>query len=1046
MAFLNNYLIYLDISILVILGIFLLRGFIVGTKRMIITSVLKWVLILILVLFSSQIADVLVNIIKIKGVTLDKYLFDLIVEKMELTVESGSYLETLITALVHAVVTLVTVYLSITVVTFVIYPLISLILAIVGVRKIMSDNHKSLPNRAIGMLIGAFVTVIIFVVCYMPIYGSISLAGTIEEDYKIIEESTNKDGQQQTNNLALETNTEKSSSFILNAGDDEDYNIFERYMDNFFVVSMNSTKVKIIKEYYNFRPFIPTIAKLASKDKGLSDISSEDFNTLINVLTNTDMKEIIIPVALEFGIAKGTFEKNDIEITNQDIHDLNWGKEIEYLDEFLESLKDTYQLYEKYQNNLKQILGDEKFSPVITKNIEELFKMSLIKTYGPDLANKALDKSLENMDQSTAKDLLEMVTFTEKLIDDIKILCDSAYDLYWLGFIDKEIKPDFNQEKTTNAVNDLVNGIFDLSFIKDNEPKIIDLICDLLKLEEYLEETEISFDEVNWEEEPTSLANIIIEYGKLFNGKDLTKFDIDQICEGDFTSLVDAICNSDLVVHVIIPAVNKLLKDKISTTEFAELADIIELPQNKELLKSDLDLILKMLPIIKDTTDLTTIINEEEKIQNLLVDMINLSFVKGNEQNLIKKLITTFDFEPFLTSYGIELNYEVTSWKNEMMNLGTLLYQANQIGIENLPTMIENLNEENKEKIKEVLISIINLELIQTSVPKIVDQELTKAGLENWKSEWIVAQQTTFTKELWEAEINNLVDILAIYQTANLDLNNIQTEDVEIINQLLKKMADTRSLKMGNLVTIVNDELTKKTKQNKEYLTEPADINWPQEIDAIFGTNGVFVLVRGINENTTYQEYGIILDKLKELKMLNNGYYDFIIDYINELPAYKNSQITIDISKETLMKVDSFEQELAIIDEIDFNAETQSSGTIDKLMNSVLFRSQVEIYINDILVKNNLDIYYDNNYLSSDIDAVNEKIKVTKSDEDPNNDWSWTKEIDLIERFSNALDIAIAEPTRVNAENLKNTSSDSVITLRVLERVKVMYPALGALL
>lgn len=1045
MEFINNYLIFIDLSLLVILAIFMLRGLIVGAKKMLVTSVVKWGLIILLVLFSGNIADLLLKTIKISGVTLNQYVINYISSKASMEIVEGGYIEMLILAIIKAVASMIIVYLSIILVTFIIYPIVSIILAIFGVRGRASESEKNAVSRVIGMALGVGVTLVIFITCYMPIYGTLSLARTIEADMVEINDKASSD----TESLSSTTTTE-NSSFIMNSLGNSEYNVFEKYIDNYFVISMNGTSVKIIKEYYNFRPLIPIVLKYASESgsEGTDkiDISEEDFNAVIGFLTGTDLKEIILPVGLEFAISKGTFEKNNINITEDDIKNTNWQKEIGYFDNFLNSLTDTYNLYKKYEGNIKDMVGDDKFADTITKNFEELLNMYIINNYGIELLNKAVEKEAENTENTKVKEILKIIEFKENLAGDIRVICNTAYDLYHLGFINKDVKPDYNLPKTEDIIRDLFNQVFSLSFIKGNEEKILDILYAMFEFDKYLDRSTISLEKVNWDNEPTALANIVIEYTQLLGDSKITKFDVNLICGDNNKDLINAICESDLVVYGIVPVINSMLKEKIAKTEFADLADIIDIKSDKELLKNDISIVLEILPTIKDTSDLTEIMNDEEEIQNLLVNMFNLSFVKGNEKVLIEKLLTTFKLNEFLDAYSITLNYEIEDWNAEAKQLGSVLYQANKVGIENLPTMVENINSENKEDIKQVLYAMSESKLIQKSIPQVIDQELTNEGLEDWKSTWLVEQKTNFTEELWHDEINNLVDLLEIYQTNNIDFNNIKTEDLENVRTVLYKMTEIRSIKIGYMLSIINDELKEQTGKDANYLSEPANMDWKKEIDLIFADDGIYEMVTSIDETTTYREYGRILDKVKMLQSLGNNYYNFIIDYVKDFQIYKDGTVEFDLSEETLSKVTSFEDELSILDDIDFDAATQKGEVIDRLMTSVLLRSQTESYIKDIIIENNLDEYYDVNDISADIDIVNARIKASKEDEDSTNDWSWTKEIEVIESFNNKLNETIDNPTEANATELKTIAENGTITTKALENVRVKYPVIDALL
>lgn len=1033
MDVINQYLFYVDLSFLILLIIFMLRGLIVGTKKMLITSVLKWGIILLLIIFSRSIADLLLKTIKIEGVNASEFLINLIAENTELVIEKGTYLETLIYAVIKAVLALVIGYLTIFVVTFLIYPIVALILMIFGVRKAMTSSEKNLTSRLGGMGIGILVAIVVFVTCYMPIYGAMSLATSIEKDVNLI-------NKEETINVSVDA-SENTSIILKTIG--EDYNICERYMDSFFVISMNGSNVRIIKEYRNFRTLIPFIAEL-TEDGSETIITEECFNTVVDVLANTELKEIALPVTLEILYANGVFKKNNINITEDDIYKTNWAKEIGYFDDFLLSLKDTYTLYNKYIDEPLNMIGDEKFSATFKKNIELLFKITIINEYGPEILNQALDKTKTNVNDPTALKALELIDFQDNLLSDIEIILNSLYNIYHLGFINKDIEVDYSEEKTTTFAQNLAKDIFKLSFVKGKENKIIEVIYDVLELNQYAEFETIDLTNINWETEPEKIATIIIEFAKILDGESIKDADIMEIFSENNESLINAIASSEIIRYGLLPGLNGMIKEKIKDSEYSELSDLINIPTDEEKLKNDLTVFTKIIPLFEDEN--VNILDDEEKLKSLITDLLSLSFIKGNEKELFEKLINNFGLKDFIDSYGLTLDYNVENWEEEGKTLASVVYQANKLGMENLNNLDELISTK-KDEVKTLLITITNSTLLQKSLPTIIDKTLTDMQLENWKSEWLENEQTTFHKNEWTEEINNLIETLELYLDYNLSFDNfdqISTSEVSKIKNILDKMTELQSIKLNYFIEIINEKLNNETGTTTTYLVVPDDMNWKQEISSIFGEDGVYTDILNLNDDTTYREYGKILDKLKNLQTINDdSYYTFIADYIQNLDDYKNNKITISIDKETLKKVTSFEDELAIIDEIDFTKETQSGELIDKLMTSVLLRNQTETYIKDIIEKNDLDSYYDaDTNLSTDIDSVNQKIKETKEDEDPTNDWSWAKEIEIIENFKTKLDETISSPTEENAKELKEIAGKGIITSKALEKVLEKYPVL----
>ena len=180
--------IVIDIIVLLTLAINLLKGFFQGFFRYLFTSGLKWIIIVILILFSKQIAQELLTIDIPQIGRLDNYLVSVICDllKMDQSTLVNTYTYELIYTVVLSTIRLSVILISVFLTNLIIWPIISLVLTIFGINALIKKLPKSLTHRILGLVLSIVVFLVIFVVTYLPYYGLINLVTYGLEDSKLI--------------------------------------------------------------------------------------------------------------------------------------------------------------------------------------------------------------------------------------------------------------------------------------------------------------------------------------------------------------------------------------------------------------------------------------------------------------------------------------------------------------------------------------------------------------------------------------------------------------------------------------------------------------------------------------------------------------------------------------------------------------------------------------------------------------------------------------------------------------------------------------------
>lgn len=189
---------------------------------------------------------------------------------------------------------------------------------------------------------------------------------------------------------------------------------------------------------------------------------------------------------------------------------------------------------------------------------------------------------------------------------------------------------------------------------------------------------------------------------------------------------------------------------------------------------------------------------------------------------------------------------------------------------------------------------------------------------------------------------------------------------------------------------------------------------------------------------------------MKESTIFGTGVNAILRDFIKSTSIYKTTEnpngilTDEDLSDSVLNSISSWENELKLLDSIDINAPMQSGETIDTIMESVLLKRHVKDYVLEIIEEKNLSEYYLAENIEQDIDKVNEYIDETALDSDPNNDYSWQKEVDNLTAFSNKFEeIKAGNVTEESVKELKDLAEAGIITKDIYAKVLEENPALN---
>ena len=876
----------IDAIVVITLVFTLIKGFTKGFYKYLITDGLKWIIILILIMFSGVITNKILTASYPEIGQLNEYLINFMCEEFELehAAAANSYTYDLIYGIVYSTVRLVIIYLTALVVSLIIYPIISLILRIFGIRKLVSNIRKTIFVRLLGLVLSVVIFGVYFCITYLPYYGTLNIALKVEKDVEIL--STQEEKQEVKDITEMKLSDFIDSSFIYPLFKNDD-NIAVKYLNSLYVVKVKTQDLYLIEEYYVISDAFPAVIEylMTSKDAESKLPTASQVETISTVLQNLNSIEVVMPIVVEVAIAVDLFEKYDIDITFEELQDVDWHKEKETLNNIFEDIDDLYAVVYDNQNDLKQIIGTEEFVTVTPKLVQDLFRLYLLREYGYEIITFELEEYIKN-NTGSISDLLAMINVKDLIEIDLNIFFEIIQELYKLGIFNK---------------------------------------------------TEDGFN-----------------------------FQIEN----------------------------------------------------------------------------------EQQITNILNTIFSLSFISGNEGKIVEMLVNSLNLEETFESFSFEFNYENINWDEELTHIGHIVYVIYQNP--NIADYLNNLNDENKEVLLDLLQTAIKMDLINRSIPKLLDGILSDLMGYDFRSDWLKEQIVTFNEAEFEDEIGRFIDFIEVFQELENGSSDLMDLEPESIKTILSEASKLKSISLDPIVGVLNSELQSYLGTENNYLVNDGNIVWEEEINIIFSEGGIYEQFTNLGEDSSYESYGKLIDSMKESAIFSAGVNAILRDFIKSTSIYKTTEnpngilTDEDLSDSVLNSISSWENELKLLDSIDINAPIQSGETIDTIMDSVLLKRHVKDYVLEIIEEKNLSEYYLAENIEQDIDKVNEYIDETALDSDPNNDYSWQKEVDNLTAFSNKFEeIKAGNVTEESVKELKDLAEAGIITKDIYAKVLEENPALN---
>ena len=706
---------YVDIGMWCCILFGILIAFLRGFKRNFNNMLAVITIIILCYIFSPLLAKLISNfdiswILRQPGpISLLSKIKEVLAENLNITVEAGSTLDEYLTALAIAVLN-IPVYLFLLFNSlFTLRFLLRLIFKIIPVPKGTSFGGRV---AGVGLQLVTMASVLFF--GFGILFGVEGLLQDVVEYSAYVEENNNNTVSEEEFNLQklgeyIEIIDSKPFFKMVSICSGHNHKFEAQFLGRLCQIKTKNVTFNIVKEKDAYLPLIPTIVELSKSSDTTIILNTiiKNRESLINTLKKSNIFEFVMPVASEI------FEqKTNIEgINYEELKTVNWKDEktsiLNIVDEILKILDEANFDYSNY----KSILANENLSNYLKRIGQKINESNLIKDilipFGDSKLGPLLDEKLPE-ELKSLKDVLILSKLNFET--DLEITGHVLNDIVNLGLLDNE-QINFIAQRET--IFDLVDQVFSLSLIQDNEAKIFNALIDYLKLDEKLDEMKLKLEPDNvtdWHNEienfkelVSTILDIMEENDMTFDNADMSALFNNLIGDDRLKSIITNICHSELLNNSIIPAIDKLLTDaNLKEYESQYFIDILEgtVPFDPDTMVEDLCTLVDIMKEAKDLnlTDVDFSSIEDEKLDNIksLVERINninlLTIDKLTDY--VNTFLENMDYNTRVLSMYDRNNNGSTKdeWSEEIPKLFDIIKKIKNIDMNN-ESLIDNHSE-----------------------------------------------------------------------------------------------------------------------------------------------------------------------------------------------------------------------------------------------------------------------------------------------------------------------------------------------------------------
>lgn len=618
-----------------------------------------------------------------------------------------------------------------------------------------------------------------------------------------------------------------------------------KYLGNLLSVKNEYGRLNFIEEYGNIRRIIPVVAdkiEITDGEEGqkipnfhFDSIKNEDIEMVCDVLKNVQLVKVIAPAGYEYVCyfleTSDTIDLESLHIDMEVVKAIDINKE---MDTLIEIIGEVAKAATNLTINLKDplsVLGDEHLSSSAAGIFNAITKLQVVEKIALPIASDELTKLLKGIDKVDTTDLLPLITpeALKTCIKDDSVKCvQIVQDAYLLGlfnFQNEDFKLDVSTEVNQGYIKDVIVKLFNISLIKGNEEKLLRTILSIDEIKQYVNADSL-FDgnQIDWSQEPISIANIVIEGLKIVaEGGEIKPETFLDNKERSY-HLIETIAESDLVRKIAVMFLDKVIdlgtegENPVITTD---LANSLNFDSLKQMTKTEFATQLKdIYDIVLGLRDINVLFAEdgakidlsnEEVVKELIVKTFNICLIKGNEEALLKVLLSVDEVKDYIDAEAL-LDGQNINWETEPESIANVIIAGIKIVNEGKFDMETFLND--KEKTYALIDAISGSDLIRKAGIMLLDNlfDSVTEG-ENAIIPTEVANALNFNtlnslnKTEFSNEIKNLFEILNDLKEINVlfaeDGSSIDLSNETVMSDLINRAFSICLIK-GNETTIFN--------------------------------------------------------------------------------------------------------------------------------------------------------------------------------------------------------------------------------------------------
>ncbi len=591
-------MILLDILVIGLGAIYLLWGFINGTRKSLRRALSFLIPFIIFICCIDLITKLLINadwsvfvsmFEPVEGpLNLKELGIQLLANNIyngNIDAASSSKIIELAEALVSTVVRSVVYVVGLLVIAFLVAPFIRFItwLCYKIQTKGMPKQKKTMASRFAGMGIASVRFTLVFLIVIMPMYGTISTFDMLLEDaINVVDVFTEEDEQ----NLSGEVNLVKDmleaadkgldmslSRFLsnLSRGKNDEASVDMKYFGQLFAVSTTDGTLNVLDEYGRIHSSLPVFVKVAETcmnedqieyTKIMEVLNEEDVDIIENLLAQSKAVELLLPVGYDYltyyledsGITK------EYGITKEELESIEINKDFDLIVDAVMVVFDVMVTenitFETEEELIEILLTNDKINKGLETCISDLLDTTTVEYIGLPLAVRYIHDALDSTNDESLialKDMLTKEDIKTYLRYDITGVADIAKKVYLTDLKEiinaairgedlSSIYVDLSDPEITSAIEYSITHLLGLKIIHGHENMLLKALFTSL-VEEGVEIDEILFDEngnsrINWDNESNVISSLVVDILEVF-GNDLL------VSIEDPTKLVDILLSSD---------------------------------------------------------------------------------------------------------------------------------------------------------------------------------------------------------------------------------------------------------------------------------------------------------------------------------------------------------------------------------------------------------------------------------------------------------------------------------------------------------------------